>query len=196
MKHEATTLRTKKALADSLKKIMIKKPLSQITVTEIISDCGVNRKTFYYHFQNICDLLKWMLEEEAVAVVKKYDLMVDYQEVLLFVMDYVDENKHIINCAYDFMGREGMKRFLYADFIDLVQTVIKGAERQLNLHVPQGFREFLCRFYTEALAGVLIDWFKEPKAFTREEVADYVFSIFQNSLPGILASHAQPADPF
>ena len=32
---------------------MEKKPLSKITVSEIIADCGVNRKTFYYHFEDI-----------------------------------------------------------------------------------------------------------------------------------------------
>lgn len=48
MKHETTTLMTKKALASSLKKIMEQKPLGKISVREIIEDCGVNRKTFYY----------------------------------------------------------------------------------------------------------------------------------------------------
>ena len=37
---------------------MEKKPLSNITVSEIIADCGVNRKTFYYHFEDIYALLK------------------------------------------------------------------------------------------------------------------------------------------
>ena len=58
MKHEVTSLNTKKALAAALKELMTKKPLSKITVSDIISVCGVNRKTFYYHFQDIYDLLK------------------------------------------------------------------------------------------------------------------------------------------
>ncbi len=83
MKHEVTTLNTKKMLAASLKKYMEKKPLSKITVSEIIADCGVNRKTFYYHFQDIYGLMKWMLEEEAIEVVKQFDLLVDYREAIL-----------------------------------------------------------------------------------------------------------------
>ena len=61
MKHEESTLLTKKALAASLKKSMEKKPLKKITVSGIITDCNVNRKTFYYHFEDIYALLKWML---------------------------------------------------------------------------------------------------------------------------------------
>lgn len=97
MKHEITSLNTKKTLAASLKKAMEKKSLSKITVSEIITDCGVNRKTFYYHFQDIYALLKWMLEEEAIEVVKQFDLLVDYREAILFVLDYV--KKTSICCA-------------------------------------------------------------------------------------------------
>ena len=53
MRHEVTTYNTRKSLAESLKKAMRTKAFSKITVSEIIGDCGVNRKTFYYHFEDI-----------------------------------------------------------------------------------------------------------------------------------------------
>ena len=51
---------TKRALAASLKKLAAKKPLDKITVIDITEDCGVNRQTFYYHFQDIFDLVEWI----------------------------------------------------------------------------------------------------------------------------------------
>lgn len=50
-----------------------------------------------------------MLEEEAVEVVKQFDLLADYREAVLFVLNYVQTNKHLLCCAYDSMGREEMK---------------------------------------------------------------------------------------
>ena len=79
MKHSVTTYNTKKMLAESLKRAMKQKSFSRITVSEIIQDRGVNRKTFYYHFEDIYALLKWMLDEEAIEVVKHFDLLVDYE---------------------------------------------------------------------------------------------------------------------
>ena len=76
MTHDEISLQTKQKLATSLKKFMTLKSLNKITVTDIIKDCNVNRKTFYYHFEDIYDLLKWILEQEAVEVVKKFDLMI------------------------------------------------------------------------------------------------------------------------
>ena len=121
MKRTSSSQETKRALAASLKKLMNKKPLSKITINEIVQDCGLNRNSFYYHFEDIYALFKWMLEQEAVEVVKQFDLVLDYREAIQFVMDYVSENRHIVNGAYDAMGREGLKRFFYADFIDIVR---------------------------------------------------------------------------
>ena len=115
MTNEELSLKTKRALAAALKKSMGKKPLSKITVSELIAECNVNRKTFYYHFQDIYDLLKWMFDQEAIEIVKNFDLIVNTEEAIRFVMDYVEENKHIINCAYDSMGHEAIKQFFYAD---------------------------------------------------------------------------------
>lgn len=70
MTNEEISLKTKKSLAAALKKAMETKKLSKITVSELIEECNMNRKTFYYHFKDIYDLLKWVLEEEAIDVVK------------------------------------------------------------------------------------------------------------------------------
>ena len=194
MKHEVTTLNTKKALASSLKKFMEKKPLSKITVSEIIADCGVNRKTFYYHFEDIYALLKWMLEEEAIEVVRQFDLLVDYREVVLFVLDYVKTNKHLLCCAYDSMGRDEMKRFFYSDFIGITRTVIDNTERQLGLHTKAEFKEFLAHFYTEAIAGMLIDEFRGKEGHDPERVVEYLSIVLKNSLPGVLTSVDEAAE--
>lgn len=51
--------------------------LSKVTVSELIRECNINRNTFYYHFSDIYDLLKWMFEQESIEVVKRIDLLVD-----------------------------------------------------------------------------------------------------------------------
>ena len=56
---------TKLALANALKKLLQKKFLDDITVKELVEECEVNRQTFYYHFQDIYDLVEWACEEDA-----------------------------------------------------------------------------------------------------------------------------------
>ncbi len=185
MKHEEATLQTKKALSASLKKFMIKKPLSKITVSELIADCDINRKTFYYHFENIYDLLKWMLEQEAIEVVKNFDLLIDYEDAIQFIIKYVQENTHILNCAYDSMGRDELKRFFYSDFVCLAKRLVDDCESANGLHVTEDFKIFICDFMTEAIAGMLVNAFKNKEQMQRASTRRNITVMF-DSLPDIL----------
>ncbi|MGM9647156.1 MAG: TetR/AcrR family transcriptional regulator C-terminal domain-containing protein [Eubacteriales bacterium] len=187
MKHEVTTYNTKKLLAESLKKAMKTKPFSKITVSEIISDCGVNRKTFYYHFEDIYALLKWIFEEEAIEVVRHFDLLVDYEEAIRFVMNYVDENEYIISCAYDSIGRDEMKRFFYADFMGVVTSVIDEAEVNFDKKIDPDFKEYVAKFYTEAMSGMLIDWVQSKDKSDREKTVGYMTAIIEMALDSMKA---------
>lgn len=172
MKHATTTLMTKTALAASLKKLMEKRPLSKITVRDIIEDCGVNRKTFYYHFQDIYDLVKWMFEAEAIEVVKQYDMIIDYQDAIRFALNYVEENKHICNCALDTLGRDELKRFFQKDFFAVMGRIVEQLSEGMS--VPEDYKAFLINFYTEAMASLLIDWIRNKDHCDKEKIIQYI----------------------
>ncbi len=160
MTHEETSLQTRQSLSAALKRQMEQKPLRKITVNDIITDCGLNRKTFYYHFENIYALLKWTLEQDAFEIVRRFDLLQDAQDALQFAMDYVESNAHLLNCAYDSIGRDEMKRFFCGDFTQIIRTFIDIREQELDFPLEESFKQFLCAFYTNAVAGTLVDWFR------------------------------------
>ena len=56
---------TKRALEQSLKNLLLQKPLNKITISDITEDCGISRMTFYYHFKDIYDLVEWACMEDA-----------------------------------------------------------------------------------------------------------------------------------
>lgn len=191
MTHEETSLQTKTMLCTSLKKIMKHKAFSKITVSELIKDCNLNRKTFYYHFEDIYGLLKWMLEQEAFEVVRQFDLLVDYKDAFDFVIDYVNENAYFLNCIYDSVGRDQLKRFFYKDFIGLIEKIIHDTEKKLGVTIDDHYRQFLCNFYTEAIAGMLIDLFQNPDICDRDRTFEYFSVILNNSLPAVLVVKKQ-----
>lgn len=164
------------------------KAFSKITVSELIKDCNLNRKTFYYHFENIYGLLKWMLEQEAFEVVKQFDLLVDYRDAFDFVINYVEQNAFVLNCIYDSVGRDELKRFLYQDFIGLIRKLIMDYEEELNVTISKNYRHFLCNFYTEAIAGMLIDLFQKPEEYDRKELLEDFSIILHTSLPAVLTA--------
>ena len=190
MKQEEATLKTKQALADALKEKMTKKPFTKITVSELIEACNVNRKTFYYHFEDIYALLKWTLEQEAVSVLKNFDLLVNAEEAINFVLDYITENKYFINCAYDSVGYFEIKRFLYTDIIEIFTNAIENGAKQFGVNADENFMKFLSSFYTEALVGMVLSLLQGFTSYTREEIVKNVLFICNVSVPQVLIAHA------
>lgn len=193
MTHEESSLQTKLMLCSSLKEIMKHKAFSKITVSELIKDCNLNRKTFYYHFEDIYGLLKWMLEQEAINIVKQFDLITDHEEAFNFVIDYVQENAYFLNCIYDSVGRDELKRFFYNDFVGIVGKIIDEYEESLNVTITDEFRTFIVNFYTEAVAGMVINLFQNVNSpdhpashCDRKQLIEYFSVIIHSSVPALL----------
>lgn len=78
-----------------------------------------------------------------------------------------------------------MKRFFAADFNSAVFSIIESVEKELGKNLDDGYKSFLCVFYTEALAGSLIDWIKNRHEKDRQHTLDYLVKTMRNSLSGI-----------
>ena len=87
---------TKRALAQSLKHLMEQKPLEKITVVDISEDCGVNRQTFYYHFQDIYDLIEWIYINEAEKRLGEKTTYDTWQEGFLQILSYILNNRNFV----------------------------------------------------------------------------------------------------
>ena len=79
--------KTKKALADSLKNLMERTDFSKINVADICNGCGMNRKSFYYHFKDKYDLVNWIFDVEFFAVMS-IDRTNDSWELLEVLCNY------------------------------------------------------------------------------------------------------------
>lgn len=194
MKYQAASLKTKRALAESLKKLMRAKPFSKITVTEIVNDCGVNRKTFYYHFEDIYALLRWIFEEEAVNIIKKFYLLNDYDEAMEFIYEYISENKDLLRNAYDAFGSVELSSFFHMSFVGLNESLIESVEQKMHKRLPERTREYLCEFLTEASGGLLLNIISGNMHFDRSKDMMPVSSIIWASIVGVLTEQGIPCD--
>ncbi|MGN0373667.1 MAG: TetR family transcriptional regulator [Enterocloster sp.] len=62
---------TKRALAAALKELMAEMPFTKINISDICDKCNMNRKSFYYHFQDKYALLNWIYDTEFIAIARK-----------------------------------------------------------------------------------------------------------------------------
>ena len=76
---------TRRAIMDSLLKLLDERPLSKISVKDIVVECGISRNTFYYHFQDLPDLIEAMVREEADRIMQEYADIRSLEQCLEFI---------------------------------------------------------------------------------------------------------------
>ena len=149
---------TKRALAESLKKLLLEKPLDRITVSDITEDCGVSRMTFYYHFKGVYDLIEWTWLQEAERALdgqKTYDT---WQQGFLQIFQLVQENRAFVMNLYHSISREQVERYLYRLTYQLLIGVVE--EKSAGMSVRDEDKKFIADFYKYAFVGLMLDWIR------------------------------------
>ncbi len=147
---------TKRALAASLKNLLLQKPLTKITINDIAEDCGISRMTFYYHFKDIYDLVEWACAEDAARALagrKTYDT---WQEGFLSIFHAVQANKPFIMNVYRCVSRERIEQYLNPLIHSLILGVVE--EKAVGMDVGEADRQFIASFYEHAFIGVMLEW--------------------------------------
>ena len=185
MKHEMQSQATKQALVDSLKQLLTKKSFSKITVTEIVENCGYNRKTFYYHFEDIYSLLRWMLEQDLLSVVDSNELTSDPEKVIRFALSYIKQNRQLLTCVITELGHDELRNFLYDDFAAPIRMLIQKTESEIGLTLDDAYREYLTSFYTSGMTGMIIRVLLR-KISSEDEFIEDMITTFHVSLTALV----------
>lgn len=171
---------TKRALEESLKRLLLTKPLNKITIADITNDCGISRMTFYYHFQDIYDLVEWACEEDAARAIAGNKTADTWQTGLLDTFLALRKNKPFIASIYHDMSREQVERFLVPVVSDLVKSVVD--EHAARRHVREQDRDFIARFFAHALIGTVLDWIARDMRDDPQQLVQRVATIADGAI--------------
>ena len=185
-RYEAASRNTERMLADSLKKLMKTKPFSKISVRELTEDCGVNRKTFYYHFENMEALLRWSMEHDAFDAFPGIESCADPEELVAFVIRYADSHRRMLVNAFGALSGELMHQQLYNASHRVIRLQIEQLEAARGSAFPEPRREFALEFYSEAFGSNLLRYLQRKLPYTRQEMTDYTLQLLRTALPAAL----------
>lgn len=186
MNHEEMNQRTEAVLIGTFKALMLKKPMNKITVSELVEECGINRKTFYYHFEDIRDMLRKMLRQDIEAIFSRGDLITDHDLIINSVLDYIEQNKVILKNMISCIGRAALDLFLNSNVNKPIYSLVCETEQKQNLSVGDEYKRFLADFFTRAVSGVLIDWIENRADRNKEQIKQYLFTTLSTAIPAAL----------
>lgn len=180
----SSSLITKKVLSNSLKELMKTTPLKKISVNKLVENCGLNRQTFYYHFQDIFELVGWIYNTEAIESIAQYRSYNTWKDGFYKIFVYIENNKEVCLNTLNSLGREHLDNYLYSVTSDLIMGVVNEVSR--NMKVKEEDKKFIGNFYTLAFIGLVIQWMKngmkEKPEFIIEELSKLIEGNFIKAL--------------
>ena len=175
---------TKYALENSLKHLLLEKPLNKITVSDITEDCGINRMTFYYHFKDIYDLVEWSCLEDAKKALEGKNTSDTWQQGFLQIFLAVRENKPFIMNVYRCVSREMVEKYLSPLTENLLMGVIN--ELSAKMVVRDEDKAFIAQVYSYAFIGLMLDWIKGDMQADPEALVSRFAKVIHNDISGAL----------
>lgn len=167
---------TKKALASALKQMMEIKPMDKITIKDLVEICGVNRQTFYYHFEDVYDLLEWIFEEDANANLPQEVVYDNWKQDVVMWFKYLSDNSVFALNVYNSNSRLYMLRYIKGRLKICIRSFAEIVGQGKNID-RQDF-DFVVEMYSTMVVGVISQWMdngmKVPPEVTGEKLLKFV----------------------
>lgn len=179
---------TKKAIKESFLKLLNEKPMSRITVRDIVEDCGINRNSFYYHYQDIPALLESIVEEATAETIARYPRINSLEECFQAVFSFAVKNKRAVYHIFHSVNRDVFDRELLKLCSYAVTTYIDTAFPEH--HLGEAERARVIRFIQCEFFGLIIEWLNSGMRSDAVEDLHHIAALCKE-LPAILPEKLQ-----
>lgn len=147
---------TRKMIMESLMKLLDERPLSKVSIKDVVEDCGINRNTFYYHFADMPDLVEAIMRNEVDRIMQSYHGVSSLEECIAAAMKLSTEHKRAVMHIYNSANRDIYERYLMeiCEYVStmFIDNLIAGRP------VPDSDRAALIQGYRCELFGHILDW--------------------------------------
>ena len=185
-KSESKYYNTAMLMNSALVEILNKKEYEYITVKEICEKAGVNRSTFYLHYESmeeilfdltleISDLLFDLLNERGFFTSGQFDVSILVDSIDALINSNYDLTKKLVSAnSYRFFTRN-IKDLVKESFIRKIKNRVNVSSHIMNLTGD---------YIALGVSKVLKDWFEDPQGMSSTDIAKLASSLIYGSIKG------------
>ncbi len=181
---------TKEALSTALKKMLGVKPIDKVTVKDLVGICNVNRQTFYYHFNDVYDLLAWTFEEDADKYLPSKVIYDNWREDVMTYFRYLKNNRVVALNIFNSPRRKFMLQHIKDRLHSCVRDFALIVSEGKNIDM-QDF-EFVVDLYTNLVVGLISQWMDSGMPESLPGNRERIMSLLDNSIEVMLGSFQRP----
>lgn len=161
---------TKNLIKQEFIKLLNKKSLHNITVTEIAKQCKIERKTFYYHYENLPQLVKEIFDEELEDVIKEFNETLSWEESFISAEKFILDNKKVVKHMYESDYKIELEKYIFSISGEIMRKYVRRVAKDTKAQEID--IKLIAYFYQCALSSALVEWVAtdmktDPKLVTR-----------------------------
>lgn len=150
---------TRSAIISAFLDLLEERPLSKITVKDIVDTCGINRNTFYYHFEDIPALIEVICKEELDLLMQKHARVDSMEDCLMIAVDFILRKRRAVLHLYNSSNRDLYERELMDICQYVVETYFDSVFEGQTYNAED--RKILILSYRCWCFGLLMDWLND-----------------------------------
>lgn len=164
---------TKKRMADAFRHLMDKKAFSAISISDICDECGMHRKSFYYHFKDKYDLVAWIYDNETDCTDSESVSGADVISRLEWLMNYLYENREYYSKLLQIEGQNS--------FGDHFSRQINAAVEKIFSEMFPGekMEKYQVDFVSQGIAAMILQWIKDKEDCTPEQTVEKIVKCYK-----------------
>ena len=163
---------TKRAISAGFKELMRHKSFDRITIADITDKCGLNRQTFYYHFQDKYELINWIYYNDYIADLSDNVTLENWNDKILELLTKMKKEAYFFENAFKSSGYNEFEKYLLMFtnelFIDIIQKLDK------NNEISKNDMEFNAQFYSFGSVGMIVSWAKTGMTSSPENIVIHI----------------------
>ncbi|WBW49907.1 TetR/AcrR family transcriptional regulator C-terminal domain-containing protein [Peptoniphilus equinus] len=147
---------TKDLIKKEFMKLLDEKKLDNITVTELAQKCQIERKTFYYHYENLEQLIKEIFESELDVIIEEFNENLSWEDSFILAATFILENKRAIRHIYFSDYKVNVEKYVYSMAGEVIIKYVKHISKETRAKDID--INLISYFYQCALSSALIQW--------------------------------------
>lgn len=150
----------KLVIASAFAEMAKKKSVDKITVKDLVEYCGISRQTFYYHFQDMLEVMEWSIRELLQKALQNSFRAATQREAIGAFIGVVMEYGDVLLRLLSSQRRTQLEKI----FIETMSVCISQSMAKFmpNLTVKQSDMALMLQFYACGMAGVLLSVCQDP----------------------------------
>lgn len=133
---------TKHKIAQTLHQMMLERPLNKITVQNLMERTQMKRQSFYYHFQDIRDVLRWLCDRQLTRPLMSCDL--DFEDWLVYGLQLLEQDRLFYRRTFEGTDRASLYEFARLILCPRIGKLLYGTGQTDRLDQRQQFVVDFC----------------------------------------------------